>query len=410
MGTSDDVLGLVQAGGKGSRMDVLTRERAKPVLPFGGVYHLIDFTLSSLAHSRIVDVWVSVQYQVSSLDTYLSGGRPWDLDRHRGGFRRVVPESGRGPSTESGFAHGNADLLVRLRSELERMAPDTIVVSSADHVFAMDLRPALAAHREAGATCTLITADVTKTEASANVVVHQDERNHVTSVDVKPANPDGTTVATEIFIYDKAPLLEALDVLRARHAGEDDSDDTGLGDFGERLLPELIAAGTVLAVPMDGYWRDVGRPDAYLRGHLELLAGQVDAIGRPGLAVMSHWQDRPAARARGNAAITNSLLAPGCDVDGEVTGSVLGHGVVVEKGAVVRNSVIFDDVYIEAGAQVDTAIVDTGTHVERRAVLGASSTRRYPTDEEITLVGSDSVIGQSVTIDPGGRLEPGTTA
>ncbi len=410
MGTSDDVLGLVQAGGKGSRMDVLTRERAKPVLPFGGVYHLIDFTLSSLAHSRIVDVWVSVQYQVSSLDTYLSGGRPWDLDRRRGGFRRVVPESGRGPSTESGFAHGNADLLIRLRSELERLAPDTIVVSSADHVFAMDLRPALAMHRDAGATCTLITADVTKAEASANVVVHQNDRNHVTSVEVKPTSPDETTVATEIFIYDKAPLLEALDVLRARHAGEDDTDDTGLGDFGEQLLPELISTGTVLAVPMDGYWRDVGRPDSYLRGHLELLAGQVDAIGRPGLAVMSHWQDRPAARARGNAAITNSLLAPGCDVDGEVTGSVLGHGVVVEKGAVVRNSVIFDDVYIEAGARLDTAIVDTGAHLGRRATVGAATTRRYPTDEEITLVGSDSVIGPSVTIDPGGRLEPGTTA
>ena len=137
-----EVLALVQAGGQGSRMDVLTRERAKPVLPYGGTHRLIDFMLSSLANSGLVDVWVSVEYQVASIDDYLSGGRPWSLDRNRGGFRRMVPQSGSGPATEDAFAHGNADLLLRMSRDLIHFgAPTVLVVASADHVFAADLAP-----------------------------------------------------------------------------------------------------------------------------------------------------------------------------------------------------------------------------------------------------------------------------
>src|SRR6476469_6087044 len=135
-----EVLALVQAGGQGSRMDVLTRERAKPVLPYGGTHRLIDFVLSSLANSGLVDVWVSVEYQVASIDDYLSGGRPWSLDRNRGGFRRMVPQTGSGTATEDEFAHGNADLLLKLQADLAHQGGEHVVVISADHVFNMDLR------------------------------------------------------------------------------------------------------------------------------------------------------------------------------------------------------------------------------------------------------------------------------
>lgn len=414
MAPRNSVLGIVQAGGKGSRMDVLTRERAKPVLPFAGTYKLIDFALSNLANSGIDDVWVSVQYQVSSLDRYLSGGRPWDLDRNRGGFRRVVPESGSGPATEEGFAHGNADLLLRLRADLEAWAPDTIVVSSADHVFAMDLRPVIAAHREAGAVCTLVTADVTKSEAAHNVVVLQ-SGGRVTGVEVKPASPSSGTVATELFVYDRDALLAAVDALRAelskeRAAQGAQDDDSGLGDFGEHLLPRLIDSGPVLAVPVDGYWRDVGRPDSYLLAHRELIEGRIDALARPNWPIMSHWPDLPPARFGAGAVVRQSYVSSGCTIGGEVAESVLSPGVVVEPGAVVRGSVLLDGAHVEAGAVVETAVLDTGVRVGRDAVVGAGTGRRRPKDDDIVLMGMDAAVGASVRIAPGSRLEPGTRA
>ena len=166
-----EVLALVQAGGQGSRMDVLTRERAKPVLPYGGTHRLIDFVLSSMTNSGLVDIWVSVEYQVASIDDYLSGGRPWSLDRNRGGFRRMVPQSGSGPATEDEFAHGNADLLLRMSRDLMHFGAETLVVASADHVFAADLDPVIERHVESGADATVLTSEVTKREASQNVVV-----------------------------------------------------------------------------------------------------------------------------------------------------------------------------------------------------------------------------------------------
>ncbi len=402
-----EVLAIVQAGGQGSRMDVLTRERAKPALPFGGVHRLVDFALSSLVHSELEDVWVSVQYQVASIDDYLAGGRPWSLDRNRGGFRRMVPQTGTGPSSEEGFASGNADLLLKLQSDLAGRAPEHVVVTSADHIFAMDLRPVIEDHIDRGSTATLVTAEVTKKEASDNVAVLTGRGGLVTGLEVKQPRPSTGTVATEIFVYRTDALLEALSTLRAELDDASDGDDSGLGDFGEHLLPRLIETGTVRAVPVDGYWRDLGQPRTYLQGHRDLLAGKVDVFDHPGRPVISHWPDRPAARVRASARVTDSLLSPGCDVAGEVTGSVLGPGVVVERGARVADSVIFEDVVIRSGAVVQTAIVDDGTELRRTARVGAVPAARLARDEDLVLVGRGSVVESPV--DAGTRLEPGTT-
>ena len=402
-----EVLAIVQAGGQGSRMDVLTRERAKPALPFGGVHRLVDFALSSLVHSELEDVWVSVQYQVASIDDYLAGGRPWSLDRNRGGFRRMVPQTGTGPSSEEGFASGNADLLLKLQSDLAGRAPEHVVVTSADHIFAMDLRPVIEDHIDRGSTATLVTAEVTKKEASDNVAVLTGRGGLVTGLEVKQPRPSTGTVATEIFVYRTDALLEALSTLRAELDDAADGDDSGLGDFGEHLLPRLIETGTVRAVPVDGYWRDLGQPRTYLQGHRDLLAGKVDVFDHPGRPVISHWPDRPAARVRASARVTDSLLSPGCDVAGEVTGSVLGPGVVVERGARVADSVIFEDVVIRSGAVVQTAIVDDGTELRRTARVGAVPAARLARDEDLVLVGRGSVVESPV--DAGTRLEPGTT-
>jgi glucose-1-phosphate adenylyltransferase len=407
-----EVLALVQAGGQGSRMDVLTRERAKPALPYGGVHRLIDFALSGLVHAEIADVWVSLEYQVTSIDDYLSGGRPWSLDRNRGGFRRIVPQTGTGPATESGFAHGNGDLLLRMSSDLETFGARTLVVCSADHVFNMDLAPVIDEHVTAGRVATVLTSEVTKKDAADNVVVVAKRDGTVTAVEHKPSRPSTGTVATEIFVYDTEVLVETLRTLRAELAGDGSGDepdgDSGIGDFGEHLLPRLVEGGGVAAVPLTGYWRDVGQPGLYLQSHRDLLAGKVDVFDHPDRPVISHWPDRPAARVRASGECHDSLLSPGADVSGLVVGSVLGPGVVVEKGAEVHDSVVMEDCVIRAGAVVRTTVLDQRCEVAATARIGAEPSARLAKDDDLVLVGRESRVTGEVAA--GARLEPGSDA
>lgn len=387
-------------------MDVLTRERAKPDLPYGGVHRLIDFAMSGLVHADLADVWVSLEYQVTSIDDYLSGGRPWSLDRNRGGFRRIVPQTGTGPATESGFAHGNGDLLLRTSADIEAFGAQTLVVCSADHVFNMDLAPVIEEHVAAGRVATVLTSEVSKKDASDNVVVLAGRDGTITGVEHKPSRPSSGTVATEIFLYDTAVLLETLRDLRRELSGEHDDGDSGIGDFGEHLLPRLVETGRTAAVPLTGYWRDVGQPGLYLQSHRDLIAGKVDVFDHPGRPVISHWPDRPAARVRGTGALHDSLLSPGADVSGLVVGSVLGPGVVVEKGAEVHDSVVMEDCVIRAGSVVRTAVLDERCEVRAKARVGEDPTRRVAHDDDLVLVGRESTV--SGTVAAGARLEPGS--
>ncbi len=407
-----EVLALVQAGGQGSRMDVLTRERAKPALPYAGVHRLIDFALSGLVHADLADVWVSLEYQVTSLDDYLSGGRPWSLDRNRGGFRRIVPQTGTGPATESGFAFGNGDLLLRMASDIEAFGARTLVVCSADHVFNMDLGPVVEEHVASGRTATVLTSEVSKKDASDNVVVVAGRNGKVTAIEDKPSRPSAGTVATEIFVYDTEVLLATLHDLRRELSGEQDPDDasdgdSGIGDFGEHLLPRLVEGGKVGAVPLTGYWRDVGQPGLYLQSHRDLLLGKVDVFDHPGRPVIAHWPDRPAARVRAAGECRDSLLSPGSDVSGIVVGSVLGPGVVVEKGAEVHDSVVMEDCVIRAGSVVRTTVLDERCEVTVRSRVGAEPSRRLAHDDDVVLVGRESLVAGQVPA--GARLEPGSS-
>ena len=387
-------------------MDVLTRERAKPALPYGGVHRLIDFALSGLVHADIDDVWVSLEYQVTSIDDYLSGGRPWSLDRNRGGFRRMVPQTGTGPATESGFAFGNGDLLLRMSAELEAFGAPTLVVCSADHVFNMDLAPVVDDHVASGRVATVLTSEVTKKDAADNVVVLADGTGTITGIEHKPARPSAGTVAAEVFVYDTAVLLETLRALRVELAGDQEGNDSGLGDFGEHLLPRLVETGRAVAVPLTGYWKDVGQPGLYLQSHRDLLADKVDVFDHPDRPVISHWTDRPAARVRASAELHGSLLSPGCDVAGEVVGSVLGPGVVVEKGASVHDSVLLEDCVVRAGAQVRTAVLDERCDVAAGARVGGEPSARLARDEDVVLAGRDArLVGE---VAAGARVEPGS--
>jgi glucose-1-phosphate adenylyltransferase len=403
------VLGIVQAGGQGSRMDVLTRERAKPTLAFAGSYKLIDFPLSSFAGSGVPDVWVSVDYLASTIDPYIAQGRPWDLDRTRGGYRRVVPEEGWAAS-ESGFAAGNADNLVQLATAIEEFAADVVVIMSADHVFALDLRPVVHEHLSREAECTIVTADVTLEEALQKAVVQVGKGGLVTGFAYKPADPAGRTVATEIFLYEPGALLGELHRLRTELSHADEDGGSGLGDFGDHLLPALVTRGRTYARDIGGYWRDVGRPQAYLRAHRDLLLGRVDIFDRPDLPVLTRWPELPPARVGAGSEVADALLAPGVAVHGAVRSSVLGPGVVVEKGAVVEDSVLGADVVVRAGARVRTSIVDDGCSIGRSATVGATPAATRARDADIAVLGRDCRVAASVVVPPGARLEPGTIA
>ncbi len=403
-------LAVVQAGGQGSRMDVLTRERAKPALPFAACHALIDFPLSALAAAGVSEVWVSVQFQSSSLDGYLAGGRPWDLDRTRGGFRRLTPEEGTGTAHEEGFSHGNADGLFRMREAIRAADPHVLLVMSADHVFNVDLRPVVAEHLAREAECTVVTAEIGVQEATEKVVVEHDADGRVTGVRAKPSSTDSGTVATEIFLYHPRTLLAELERLHASlQAGAADDEDTGLGDFGDHLLPALVERERVHATPMTGYWKDVGRPRAYLQAHRDLLTGKVDVFDHPGRPVLGQILPGPPGWVGEGGELVDAMVGPGSRVRGRVVRSVLGRGVEVQAGAVVEDSVLLDDVLVEAGSRVRTSVLDRGVRVGRDATVGAPPPGTRLTDEVVTLVGQDSQVRRGTSVVAGARLEPGST-
>ncbi|MCR5976528.1 NTP transferase domain-containing protein [Gordonia jinghuaiqii] len=401
-----DVLAIVQAGGRGSRMEVLTDRRAKPALPFAGNYQLIDFPLSNLHHSHIDDVWLCVQYEAEMLSELVAAGRPWDLDRTSGGLRIVMPEETDAPKTEDGFATGNADLLYRIRDRIARHAPAEVIVMSADHVYEFDYRDALDTHRSRGAECTIVTTTCPLEEATQHATVAARRDGTVREFRYKPERATTRTIATEIFIYDPAVLIEGLEQLAQETSADSPADDTGLGDFGEHLVPWFVDRGKTVMHAMPGYWIDAGRPETYLQAHQDLIAGALDVF-RPDRPILTRQPQRPAARIESGAVVEDSLVSSGAHVLGTVRRSVLGPGVVVDKGATVVDSVIFADTVVGEGASVTWSVLDERVRVGARATIGGHPrTRPVPTDK-ITLLGSDTQILKGAKVALGDRVECG---
>ncbi len=264
-------------------MDVLTRERAKPGLPFGGVFQLVDFPMSSLRHSRIEDVWLSVQYQADSLDEQVANGRPWDLDRDGGGFRLLTPQQGGSPDSD-GFSSGNADELFRIRDQIASAGPEITVVLSSDHVYRLDFNDVIATHRQKGAECTVVTSEVSREEASHHATVVANRLGRVTGFAYKPARPTTGVVATEIFLYDTSTLLDVLDQLHRELTATAAPDSNGLGDFGEHLLPRLVDRGRTYRPPAAGLLAGSGPPGDLPRGAPGPDPGRDRPVRRPRVA------------------------------------------------------------------------------------------------------------------------------
>ncbi len=354
------VLVVVLAGGAGSRLAPLTDRLAKPAVPFGGMCRLIDITLSNVAHSGLSDVWVIEQYEPHALNDHLANGRPWDLDRTHGGLQILPPFQGRGD--DDAMAAGNADALVLNRAAMAGFGPDVVITMSADHVYRLDLRDVLDTHRQHGATLTVVTTDPPEDEDGSRFAWVAVDGAEITAFDYKPEEPTGDRVCTEVFCFDGPALLEWLE----RMAG-DESDERSGGDYGDVLLPELVADADAVVVEhfLDGYWRDVGTIGAYHRAHMELLGDDAPlSLDDPAWPFLTGSLIGGPARVGEGAIVDRSLLAPGVLVAGTVRNSVLGRNVRVEAGATVGGSVVLDDAVIMDGAVVEQAIVDGGVTVD----------------------------------------------
>lgn len=403
------VLAIIQAGGAGGRMDVLTAERAKPALPFAGSYQLLDFPLSNIVNSGVDDVWLSVSYQAESLEEQVRNGRPWDLDRTRGGLRLLMPREGNGSLDEEGFAQGNADELYRLRDDLRRAAPDVVLVMSADHVYRCDLGELVGTHLDKGAELTMLVTDLAGVYAedpSDHAVVEVNRLGRVTGFAYKPESPDGTLVACEVFAYRPDVLVEVLEELH-RELSQADSErpagDSGLGDFGDLLVPRLVDRGKVHSHRLDGYWRDLGQPHHYLNAHLELLQGGTGLFD-PAWPVLTQHPERTPAFVASGAVLDDSMLSAGTRVSGTVVRSVLGPDVVVEHGAVVLESVVSARTVVRSGARVLRTLVDTACEIGPGTTVGSEETALDDADA-ITILGRDVVVAHDVP--PGSRVSPG---
>ena len=378
---------VVLAGGAGSRLELLTHSRAKPAVPYAGHYRLVDVVLSNCHHSGLSEVWLTQQTNPVSLTDHLNGGRPWDLDRTRGGLLVLAPRQDK-DTGKGGFAQGTADVLWRHTELIRDWAPEALVVVSADAVYALDYEVVVREHLASGAQVTMVTTRVDPDDASRYGVV-QVEDGRITDYAYKPEAPAGDLVTNEVFVFDPATVLDLLDEL-----GEAAGDD-GLEDLGDAVLPRLVEAGTAREHRFEGYWRDLGTIDAYWSAHMDLVADAPPYDpGDPSWPLLTIGGHRRPAQVRAGAEVADALLSPSAVVAGVVQRSVLSPGVLVEAGAEVLDSVLLPGVVVRAGAKVRRAVLDEDVEVQAGCSVGGGG--------EIALVGKGETVSRDLLA--GGRL------
>ncbi|KLU09020.1 glucose-1-phosphate adenylyltransferase family protein [Kocuria sp. SM24M-10] len=381
------ILALVLAGGKGSRLGVLTEKKVKPALPVAGTYRLVDVALSNLVHSHISDVWVVQQYLPHSLNVHLANGRPWDLDRSHGGLQVLPPYEG---AEGEGFAEGNADSIYRQKDLIRDFDPDLVLVLSADHLYTINFLDVVDTHLAHGADLTMVTTEVAE-ESSRYGVVQTDGEGRVTGFDYKPEQPAGRLVAGEMFLYDAQQLLAALEELHEQQGQ--------LEDYGHDLVPWFVAHRTVVEHRLQGYWMDLGTIQSYWTAHLQVLDGEGVTLDDPDWPILSAQPQLVPARIEGSADVRRSMVAAGSTVRGAVEHSVLGPGVVVEDGATVRHSVLLDGVRVGPGVSLVNVVADVGAQITGGSRRGSAA--------GVTLIGADGAVATTEDFDRSAQLPAG---
>lgn len=389
-----EVFSLILAGGEGSRLSILGEKRAKPAMPFAGKYRIIDFALSNCANSGLDNIAVLTQYRPHSLNEHIGTGRPWDLDRTRGGVRIWQPYRGR---NDQDWYRGTADALYQNRNFIAGTRSDTLVVLSGDHIYKQDYRHMLRQHEESGADLTIAVMDVPREETHRFGIMTTGENDRIIEFHEKPQTFKGTLASMGIYVFRTEFLLRRLE--------EDARDPASAHDFGRNIIPAMIEQSAVYAYRFNGYWVDVGTIPAYWQTNLELLADQ------PALDLYDeHWrihtrsEERPPVKLNPGARTMRSLLSNGCTISGTVINSVLSPGVIVEAGAEVRDSIIMTDTIIRAGAKIDRCILDKQIIVGPDSVIGWGDDSVPNRSEPRNIVDGITIVGKSAQIPAGVRI------
>ncbi|HRV94024.1 MAG TPA: glucose-1-phosphate adenylyltransferase [Anaerolineae bacterium] len=391
------VLAVLMAGGAGTRLTVLSDKRAKPAVPFAGKYRIIDFTLSNCVNSSIYDVAVLTQYRPHSLNTHIGIGKPWDLDRQRGGVHLRQPYQGNNADLD--WYRGTADAVFRNLDFIQEKDPDFVVILSGDHIYKMDYRPMLEYHVQKGADLTVGVMEIPLEETDRFGIMTVNRNMRVTEFHEKPKDRDkGTLASMGIYVFSTDILVQRL--------SEGTAEQPRI-DFGKHVIPDMISQDKVYAYPFEGYWVDVGTIHSFWETNLAMTSVEMEQVLNlhdANWVIHTRSQERPPVKLGPQARIIDSLVSNGCVIRGQVERSVLSPGVYVSPGAVVKESVIINDTWIGPGAIVDKAIID------ENVVIGAGTYLGYGDDMTvnhempdklntgITVVGANTQIPGGITI------------
>jgi glucose-1-phosphate adenylyltransferase len=388
------VVAMLMAGGAGTRLSVLSDYRAKPAVPFAGKFRIIDFTLSNCVNSGIYDIAVLTQYRPHSLNEHIGIGKPWDLDRQRGGVHLRQPYLGRATGD---WYRGTADAVYQNLDFISDKRADTVLILSGDHVYKMDYRPMLAFHQKMEADLTVAVRDVPLEETDRFGIMTVDDEMRIVEFTEKPPNRDkGTLASMGIYVFKADVLLKHLEAMHQ---------EVSELDFGKHAIPSLIGQARVYAYRFEGYWVDVGTVQAYWETNLE-MAQPVPPLDlyNPDWVIHTRDQERPPAKIGPQGQVTNSLISNGCVIRGTVQHSVLSPGVYVSPGAVVREAVILSDTWIGPGALIDTAILDADVVVGPGAIVGYGDDYTPNREQPDRLDTGITVVGERARIPGGVRL------
>ena len=359
-----ECIAMLLAGGQGSRLYDLTKQTAKPAVTFGGKYKIIDFPLSNCINSGIDTVGVLTQYQPLALNEYIGKGEPWDLDRTRGGLSVLPPYQGNKASV---WYKGTANAIYQNINFIKQYNPEYVLILSGDHIYRMDYAKMLEHHKKTGASCTVATITVPMEEASRFGICNTNPDSSIYEFEEKPKQPKNNQASMGIYIFNAKILIEYLEA--------DEADENSSNDFGKNIIPNLLNNGEKLySYKFDGYWKDVGTISSLWEANMDLIGDEpILNMSDRDFRIFSRNVARPPQFIGDKATIENSLISEGCKINGTVINSILSGGVVIEEGALVKDSVIMEDVTIKSGGKVYSAIVDSDTIVEKKAVVGTEN-------------------------------------
>ena len=389
------VIAMLLAGGQGSRLHVLTRKTAKPAVPFGGKYRIIDFPLSNCVNSGIDTVGILTQYQPLELNEYIGNGQPWGLNKTHS-CAQVLPPYERNDK-KSGWFEGTANAIYKNIDFIDRYDPDYVVILSGDHIYKMDYNAMVEYHVANKASCTIAVRTVPLAEASRFGILNTNPDNSIYEFEEKPKQPKSTNASMGIYCFNWSVLREALIA--------DEEDPNSDKDFGKNIIPNLLNAGhKMMAYNFAGYWKDVGTIASLWEANMELLGKnpEFDLRGGPHETIYTRNTALPSSYIDEEAKIVNSFVAEGCEVYGKVTHSVISVGCSIGKGAVVEDAVIMPGVVIEDGAIVRNAILGEDTKVCKNAVVGGAFAEGE--NREISVTSKGAVVEANTVLKPGDML------